>query len=191
MSRFGIRNKLKSLVKTVVGGERAATSADPPPAPVARPEPSVATPVAPPAASKPTAGAASKPAEASAPASAPPPPTAAKSEPQDPGAGSTWVHIKRVKADEMADGTIRRIDVFGQRMALAFVDGTFYATQGSCPHGPGQLGDGDLAGHIVTCPVHGLEFDVRDGSCTSDPDMEAPSIDVRVKDNKVLVMVEI
>lgn len=99
------------------------------------------------------------------------------------------MQLKRVKVDEMADGAIIRVDVFGNRMALACVDGSFFALEGKCPHGPGQLGDGALEGHVVTCPVHGLEFDVRDGSCVSDSEFVAPSVSVKVKDNKVLVMV--
>jgi nitrite reductase/ring-hydroxylating ferredoxin subunit len=108
--------------------------------------------------------------------------------PDDPGAGSTWVQLKRVKVDEMADGTIIRVDVFGTRMALACVEGSFFAVEGKCPHGPGQLGDGDLDGHVVTCPVHGLEYDVRDGLCVTDSEFAVSSVPVRVKDNMVLVM---
>jgi len=183
MTRFGLRKKLKKLLQSVTGEEaepappyspppaaaRAATPGpstasepepEPPAAPVAEPEPSVA-------------------------ASPPPPPP----EPEDPGAGSLWVHLKRVNPDEIESGTIRRIDVFGQRMAVAFVDGKFHVLEGNCPHGPGQLGDGDLEGHVVTCPVHGLQFDVRDGGCVTDPDMVATPVSVKVKGDKVLVMV--
>jgi nitrite reductase/ring-hydroxylating ferredoxin subunit len=81
------------------------------------------------------------------------------------------------------------MEVFGTRMALARVGEDFFALQGKCPHGPGQLGDGDLDGHLVTCPVHGLSFDVRDGTCSSDPDMVSPTIPVKVKGERVFVMV--
>jgi len=179
MTRFGLRKKVKNLLRSVTGGEAESSPPSSPPSP-----PPAAAQASPPTPSK-----APEPEPAPEPSTAAPPPPPAEPEPLDPGAGSTWVHLKRVKPDEMAAGTICRIDVFGQRLALAFVDGKFHVLEGNCPHGPGQLGDGDLDGHVVTCPVHGLQFDVRDGQCGTDPDMVVAPVAVKVKGNKVLVMV--
>jgi len=49
------------------------------------------------------------------------------------------------------------------------VDGIFYALDGVCPHQGGPLGDGDLAGCIVTCPWHGWQFDVTNGKSVQNP----------------------
>ena len=198
MTRFGIRKKLKKMARTLVGGDGGDSEYSPPSRDMASsPKPSppraAATDSAPrpPASSvgkappevpvsKTAAPQSSKP--SSAPAPSPPTP------PEEPGAGTTWVQLKRVKPAEIEEGTIRRVEVFGSRMALARVGDDFFVVQGKCPHGPGQLGDGDLEGHLVTCPVHGLEFDVRDGACVSDPDMVSAPVAVKVKGERVFVM---
>ncbi len=192
MTRFGIRKKLKNLVHSALGGssspqESGVTEASLPPTP----EP--VEPAPPPVASPPKASPALASKESDKPASKPSsvaPPAAEQKQPESPGVGTTWVQLKRVAPDEIEDGTIRRIEVFGNRMALARVGEELFALQGKCPHGPGQLGDGTLDGHLVTCPVHGLEFDVRDGVCVSDSEMISTTVDVKTKGERVFVKVD-
>jgi nitrite reductase/ring-hydroxylating ferredoxin subunit len=38
-----------------------------------------------------------------------------------------------------------------------------------CPHQGGNLCDGWVEGDIVTCPLHGWEFDFRSGACMTIP----------------------
>jgi nitrite reductase/ring-hydroxylating ferredoxin subunit len=75
-------------------------------------------------------------------------------------------------------------------IALFNVEGTFYALDGVCPHQGGPLGQGDLAGCIVTCPWHGWQFDVRSGQHQLNPRMKQPSLPVRIEDSAVLVDLE-
>src|SRR5262245_18594272 len=49
------------------------------------------------------------------------------------------------------------------QIALFNVDGTFYAIEGECPHQSAALGMGELNGAIVTCPGHGLRYNVITG----------------------------
>ena len=192
MTRFGIRKKLKKLAQSLVGGDPSAEE----PTRTMKPATEASAVARPASASAPSSVAKSPPAvpvSKTAPlaptAPEAPPPVTDSPLPDDPGAGSTWVHLKRINPEDVEDGSIRRIEVFGSRMALAKVGEDFFALQGKCPHGPGQLGDGDLDGHLVTCPVHGLVFDVRDGTCSSDPDMLSPTVPVKVKGERVFVMV--
>lgn len=48
-------------------------------------------------------------------------------------------------------------------VAVFNVDGTYYAIAGDCPHQGAPLGMGQLSGTIVTCPGHGLRYDVTTG----------------------------
>jgi nitrite reductase/ring-hydroxylating ferredoxin subunit len=48
-------------------------------------------------------------------------------------------------------------------MALFNVGGEFYAINYVCPHMGGPLGEGKLAGFVVSCPWHAWTFDVRTG----------------------------
>ena len=71
---------------------------------------------------------------------------------------SDWIAI--ADASECPPGaSIERLA--GDRMvAIANVDGTYYAIDGLCPHQGGPLGTGALCGAVLTCPWHGWQFDV-------------------------------
>jgi nitrite reductase/ring-hydroxylating ferredoxin subunit len=60
-------------------------------------------------------------------------------------------------------GTMTALEVGGERVALANVDGTVYAFGDACPHRQCSLAEGTLAGTVVTCPCHGSQFDIRTG----------------------------
>ena len=202
MTRFGIRKKLKRMARALAGGEAggsddsgfkqsSSSTPTPPKTSSVRAESAGSLSDSPgPSVSKaPPAGPLSNTAPPQSRPAVSPPVSAATDPSEEPGAGTTWEQLKRVKPGEVDEGTIRRIEVFGNRMALARVADDFFVVQGKCPHGPGQLGDGALKGHLVTCPVHGLEFDVRDGTCVSDPDMVSAPVAVKVKGERVFVMV--
>lgn len=78
--------------------------------------------------------------------------------------------------------------VAGERIVALFnVDDVFHALDGVCPHQGGPLGQGDLAGCIVTCPWHGWQFDVRTGQNQLSATIRQPSLPVRVEGDDVLV----
>ena len=66
-------------------------------------------------------------------------------------------------------GHVRVFDVNGRSIALANVDGTFYAIDNVCTHDRGPLGEGTLAGDQVECPRHGARFDVKTGQVRALP----------------------
>jgi len=66
-------------------------------------------------------------------------------------------------------GQVRVFDVNGRSIALANVDGTFYAIDNVCTHDRGPLGEGTLAGDQVECPRHGARFDVKTGQVRALP----------------------
>jgi 3-phenylpropionate/trans-cinnamate dioxygenase ferredoxin component len=49
------------------------------------------------------------------------------------------------------------------------VGGALFAIEDMCSHADTTLSDGLLMGHIVTCALHGAQFDVRDGAHTGPP----------------------
>ena len=51
----------------------------------------------------------------------------------------------------------------GRSIALFNVAGSFCAIDNTCSHEGGPLGEGELAGEIVTCPWHNAEFNVKTG----------------------------
>ena len=71
-------------------------------------------------------------------------------------------------ADVPANGMVV-VNVNGMRIAVANVDGQYYAFDDECTHEQCSLADGDLAGTTVTCMCHGSEFDVRSGAVLVPP----------------------
>ena len=78
---------------------------------------------------------------------------------------------------------------------LVTVDGTdvflyrrgeeIFAIGNECPHQGGNLCDGWVEGEIVTCPLHGWEFDLRTGVCMTVPGERVPAYTVTVEDGAV------
>jgi uncharacterized protein YbjT (DUF2867 family) len=54
-------------------------------------------------------------------------------------------------------------------VAVFNVDGGFCATQARCTHRQGPLSEGVINGLIVTCPLHGAQFDVWTGAVLRGP----------------------
>ena len=68
------------------------------------------------------------------------------------------------KADELKNGTMKAVNAAGREILLARVGDKYYATDNRCPHNmKGDLSQGELKGKVVTCPVHGSQFDLSNG----------------------------
>jgi nitrite reductase/ring-hydroxylating ferredoxin subunit len=51
------------------------------------------------------------------------------------------------------------------RVAIFRVGDAIHAIDDKCPHQSASLGEGRLAGTVVTCPRHGFPVDVTTGQC--------------------------
>jgi 3-phenylpropionate/trans-cinnamate dioxygenase ferredoxin subunit len=71
--------------------------------------------------------------------------------------------IELAKAEELKNGTMKKVTAEGQEILLVRVGDKYYATSDRCPHMNGDLSQGKLEGAVVTCPRHGSQFDVSDG----------------------------
>jgi 3-phenylpropionate/trans-cinnamate dioxygenase ferredoxin subunit len=67
------------------------------------------------------------------------------------------------KADELKSGTMKTVNVAGRQILLARVGDKYYAVDNLCPHMKGNLSQGKLEGTVVTCPLHGSQFDITNG----------------------------
>ena len=77
--------------------------------------------------------------------------------------------IKVARLSEMPPGTCRHVEAGGQTVAVFNVEGTIYVIGGECTHRGGLLGEGELDGTVVTCPLHGAQFDVTTGQVVAPP----------------------
>jgi 3-phenylpropionate/trans-cinnamate dioxygenase ferredoxin subunit len=67
------------------------------------------------------------------------------------------------KVDELKSGTMKAVSAAGREILLARVGDKYYAVDGRCPHMKGNLAQGKLEGTVVTCPLHGSQFDISNG----------------------------
>lgn len=95
------------------------------------------------------------------------------------------------QTSEVEPGQLKHIELDGDiQVCLANVDGTFYAIGGECTHAGGSLGEGELDGKIVTCPLHMAQFDVTTGEVVGPPASDSePKYEVRVEGDDVQVAV--
>ncbi len=67
------------------------------------------------------------------------------------------------KKDELKDGTMKAVNTAGREILLARIGDKYYAAGNRCPRLGGKLSQGKLEGTVVTCPLHGSQFDLSDG----------------------------
>ena len=77
-----------------------------------------------------------------------------------------------VKAGEIRPGAVASVDVDSERVAIANVDGNYYAFSDVCTHRGCSLAEGDLAGKVISCPCHGGQYDVTSGEVLDGPPPE-------------------
>ena len=98
---------------------------------------------------------------------------------------SDWHKIASVA--DVSVGTGKEIAVSGRLIALFNVDGEFRAIDGICAHQGGPLGKGKLEGNVVTCPWHGWQFDVAEGTHCLNPRICQTVFEVKIEADDVFV----
>ena len=96
-----------------------------------------------------------------------------------------YVTVARV--EDVPPGSVRTVRAGDEEIALAHVDGEFYATQHACLHLKGPLGEGSVDDHVLTCPWHGWQYDLRTGENEFDRAIQLQTYEVRVEDGEVKV----
>jgi nitrite reductase (NADH) small subunit len=95
--------------------------------------------------------------------------------------------VRAVKTAEVPPGTIRELQIDGKTVALANVEGKFYAIENTCLHRGGPLGQGVLQGKTLTCPWHGWGYDVTSGKTVMNPAVGVSCYKVEVRGEDIFV----
>src|SRR4051812_38539723 len=91
-----------------------------------------------------------------------------------------------IQTAELADNEPKQVVVEETPVMLLRHGDHFHALHDRCSHRGCSLTGGDLDGNIVTCPCHGSQFDVRDGSVQRGPAHTAqPVYEVREREGKL------
>ena len=78
-----------------------------------------------------------------------------------------WIAV--CAADEIDDEDLIRWDCEGRSFAVYNTVKGFFATDGYCTHERQHLGDGQVIGTVIECPLHQGRFDVATGRALSPP----------------------
>lgn len=74
---------------------------------------------------------------------------------------------------DLADGELRAFPEVGRYgIVVCRVAGRLHALEDNCSHADTPLSEGQLRGAMLVCPLHGAQFDVRDGSHQGPPAWE-------------------
>lgn len=102
--------------------------------------------------------------------------------------------LRAVTVDDVAGrlGVVARLDDPGSGpIAVYHVGGTLYAAGDVCPHAGATLSEGALDGAVVTCPLHGSQFDVRSGERLRGPaDLPVPTYRVAVEGGVAFIEID-
>lgn len=94
--------------------------------------------------------------------------------------------IKLANVSDVPEGGCITVPVeHGQEIALFKIKGEIFALNNACPHMGGPLNEGEIEGCLITCPWHGWQFDVKNGTCVNMPGEEAETIPIVVQDGVV------
>jgi nitrite reductase/ring-hydroxylating ferredoxin subunit len=80
--------------------------------------------------------------------------------------------VRVASAMDIPPGEMLIVEVGGEEIAIANLDGDFVAFQNACTHRQGPLGEGILTADVVECPFHAGQFNVRTGEAVAPPPTE-------------------
>ena len=95
--------------------------------------------------------------------------------------------VKVAEAEELKEGRGHVVQAEGRVLALFRVKDQYFAVGSLCLHRGGPLAEGEVQGHVVTCPWHGWQFDVRTGSFTVIPTLKVKTYNVKMEGGSILV----
>lgn len=99
--------------------------------------------------------------------------------------------VKVARVSEVPPGTMKGVEVNGVGVALCNVEGAFYAVRDECTHEEFPLSAGELEERVVTCPLHGAQFDVTTGRVKALPAVvPVQTYPVKVEGDEVYVATE-
>ena len=89
--------------------------------------------------------------------------------------------VKVASTSDLKPGMAMTVVANGKEIALYNVGGKIYATDNTCLHEGGPLGEGTLEGEVVSCPWHLWEYNVRTGQNVGDDSLKLATYPVEVE----------
>jgi nitrite reductase/ring-hydroxylating ferredoxin subunit len=93
--------------------------------------------------------------------------------------------------EDIPEGEGKAVEVLGREYAVFRDGGKLYALENRCPHAGGPLADGFVGGGFVTCPLHGMKFDLQTGQAAGGGGDKARSISVTREEEFICLEVDL
>ena len=88
--------------------------------------------------------------------------------------------VRAASASQAKPGSLLTVEVEGESVLIANIDGAFYAMGAICTHKEWDLSEGSVDGFRITCAGHGAVWDVRSGKAEFDEPLDdEPLYDVK------------
>ena len=100
------------------------------------------------------------------------------------------VQMKVCSLELVLADSMKQFYVDDHEILVVNLNGQFYCYEGRCTHAGAPLAEGTLNGDVLTCPWHGSQFRITDGSVLRGP-AEKPlkAHSPTVKDNLLFIEV--
>ncbi len=77
--------------------------------------------------------------------------------------------VKVCSVDIVPSGSMKQFYVKDREVLVINRDDQFFCLDGRCTHAGAPLEEGNLNGEVLTCPWHGSQFRITDGSVVRGP----------------------
>ena len=95
--------------------------------------------------------------------------------------------VTAAKVSELSASAGKIVEINGKILGLFKVGDQVYAMDGVCLHRGGPVGEGELSGTTVTCPLHGWQYDVTNGQFKFNPSVKLNTYKVEIEGDDVKV----
>lgn len=96
-------------------------------------------------------------------------------------------YTKVARTTDIQPGSIKGFVIDGKKIAVANVNGQFYAIEDSCPHQKQPLSAGMMMGNTVMCLFHGYRVDLTTGESLNTANEWVKTYPVKVEGDDILV----
>ncbi len=79
----------------------------------------------------------------------------------------TLVKLSRIAT--VPAGELKQFRVQGIEILVININNQFFCLDARCTHAGAPLSEGEVSGDVLTCPWHGSQFNIKDGSVLRGP----------------------
>lgn len=106
----------------------------------------------------------------------------------DPFPSNSGDWVKVCDTSQMEEGYAKIVQLTSkERVAIFLHEGKLSAISNACAHQNGPLGEGKIISCLVTCPWHGFQYDVTNGSSPAPFTEKVPTYNLKLEDRNIFV----